>query len=59
MFCGVLGAGAPCHPLCQSYEAAYAKMVPVRLNAVHEMGACLASKAVMSGEERRKLLLVS
>ena len=43
-------------PLLQSYEIAYAKMVPVLLNAVAEMGPGAASKAV--GINRQSMIMI-
>ena len=40
-------------PLDQSYETAYAKMVPVRLKVVHGIGPGAGSKAVYKEKERR------
>ena len=40
-------------PLDQSYETAYAKMVPVRLKVVHGIGPGAGSNAVYKEKERR------
>ena len=42
-------------PFDQSYETAYAKMLPVRLNAVDVIGPGAGSKAAKSKSKRREV----